>query len=256
MRSFEPAVDGYDVLGVRISAVNPLKAEAVIAGMIARRAKGYVCVAPVATVMACQKDPDYRALVNNATMVTPDGAPIAWLGRLVGHQDVRRTYGPGLMEQLCDHGRALGWRHFFYGGTPEACTQLERLLKARFPGIDIVGKLSPPYTPQAMPLAVDVARLINAAKPDIIWVGLGAPKQDFWNVINRPVLEAPVLVGIGAAFDFISGLKPQAPGWMGSMGLEWLFRLGCEPRRLWRRYLIGNTVFVWLLVKSIFRRGR
>ncbi|MEI8012252.1 MAG: WecB/TagA/CpsF family glycosyltransferase [Candidatus Omnitrophota bacterium] len=246
----------YDVLGVKISAVNPGKAEDVIAGMIAQSQKGYVCVAPVSTIMDCRRDADYCQVINHAAMVTPDGAPVAWLGRLAGHKEVSRTYGPELMERLCDHGRALGWRHFFYGGTTEACDRLAAVLIARFPGLDIVGKLSPPYMAKAGHADPDVVRFINAAKPDIIWVGLGAPKQDFWNAINRQALEAPVLIGIGAAFDFIAGTKPRAPRWMGKLGLEWLFRLCCEPRRLWRRYLVGNTLFVWLIVKSFLRGAK
>ncbi|MBF0331767.1 MAG: WecB/TagA/CpsF family glycosyltransferase [Candidatus Omnitrophica bacterium] len=246
-------VETYDVLGVKVSVLNPDKAEHVIKGMIAHREKGYVCVAPVSMIMDCQADPAYLDIVNKADLVTPDGAPVAWLGQINGHKDVARTYGPGLMEQLCDHGRVLQWKHFFYGATPDVCDRLERSLKQRFPGLNVVGKLSPPFLPQAARLTDEVAVLINAAKPDIIWVGLGAPKQDFWNVLNRSVLDAPVLIGIGAAFDFLSGVKPQAPRWMQTVGLEWLFRLGCEPRRLWRRYLIGNTLFVWLLVKSCFR---
>ncbi len=245
-------IETYDVLGVKISALNLDKAEQAVASMIAGREKGYVCVAPVSTVMDCRKDPAYREIVGKASLVTPDGAPVAWLGRMAGHKDVRRTYGPDLMERLCDRGRAFGWRHFFYGGTTQACDKLERVLKAKVPGLDIVGKLSPPYMARAGHAEADVVRFINAARPDIIWVGLGAPKQDFWSAINRDALDAPVLIGIGAAFDFLSGMKPQAPRWMQGAGLEWLFRLCCEPRRLWRRYLLGNTLFVWLLVKERF----
>jgi N-acetylglucosaminyldiphosphoundecaprenol N-acetyl-beta-D-mannosaminyltransferase len=124
---------------------------------------------------------------------------------------------------------------------------LERSLKAKFPGLNVVGTLSPPFAPQALPLDADTAARINAAGADIIWVGLGSPKQDVWNALNRAALNAPVLIGIGAAFDFLSGMKPQAPEWMQALGLEWLFRLWCEPRRLWRRYLIGNAHFIWLL---------
>ncbi|MFH0754697.1 MAG: WecB/TagA/CpsF family glycosyltransferase [Candidatus Omnitrophota bacterium] len=243
----------FDVLGVKISAINLSIAERVIREMIGQRQKGYVCVAPVSMVMDCQQNPAYLDLVNRADLVTPDGMPIAWLGRWAGHKDVARTYGPDLMELLCDHGRGLQWKHFFYGATPDVCDRLERSLKLKYPGLNVVGKISPPFTPQAMRLSDETAALINAARPDIIWVGLGAPKQDFWSVINRPLLSAPVLVGIGAAFDFLSGVKPQAPGWMQKAGLEWLFRLSCEPGRLWRRYLIGNTHFLWLLFKNLFR---
>jgi N-acetylglucosaminyldiphosphoundecaprenol N-acetyl-beta-D-mannosaminyltransferase len=152
------------------------------------------------------------------------------------------------MQRVCDHGRIRGWKHFFYGGTPEVCDKLEHCLKAKFPGLNVVGKFAPPFLPQAQKVPDQLARSINEAKPDIVWIGLGAPKQDLWSALNRDVLDAPVLIGIGAAFDFLSGMKPQAPRWMQNMGLEWLFRLCCEPRRLWRRYLIGNAQFVWLLL--------
>ncbi len=247
-------VETYDVLGVKVSVLNLDRAESVITDMISRRKKGYVCVAPVSMVMDCQEDPVYRQIVNSADLVTPDGMPIAWLGRCAGHKEVRRTYGPDLMEQLCDHGRAKGFKHFFYGATPEICDKLELSLKARFPGLNVVGKFAPPFMRQAERLSVDLLRQINGAAPDIIWVGLGAPKQDYWNVLNRSALEAPVLIGIGAAFDFLSGVKPQAPRWVQSLGLEWLFRLCSEPRRLWRRYLIGNTHFLWLLFLSALRK--
>ncbi len=247
-------VETYDVLGVKISALNPARAEEVVADMIAHRDKGYVCVAPVSTVMDCQRDPAYRQIVNNADLVTPDGVPIAWLGRMAGHRAVARTYGAELMERFCDHGRARGWKHFFYGATPEVCDKLERCLKERFPGLNVVGKFAPAFVPQAGPLDQALLAKINAAGPDIIWVGLGAPKQDFWNVLNRTALDAPVLIGIGAAFDFLAGVKPRAPRWMQVLGLEWLFRLGCEPRRLWRRYLIGNTQFLGLLFINIFKK--
>ena len=244
----------YDVLGVKISAVNPQKAEEIVSDMIARRSKGYVCVAPVSTVMDCQKDPVYHQLVNNADLVTPDGAPIAWLGRLAGRKDVARTYGAEFMERLCDHGRPLGWKHFFYGATPEVCDKLEHCLKEKFPGLNVVGKFAPPFMPRAERLDQELVKRINASQADIIWVGLGAPKQDYWNVLNRLALDAPVLIGIGAAFDFIAGVKPRAPRWMQVLGFEWLFRLCCEPRRLWRRYLIGNTQFLGLLFINCFKR--
>ena len=212
-------------------------------------------MAPVATVMDCQDDPAYRSVINAADLVTPDGVPIAWLGRRAGHSAVARTYGPDLMQRLCDHGRSRGWKHFFYGATPAICDKLEARLKAKFPGLNVAGKMSPPFMPKAGRIPADEIRRINAAGADIIWVALGAPKQDFWCDLNRRALDAPVLIGIGAAFDFLSGVKAQAPRWVQRCGLEWLFRLCCEPRRLWRRYLIGNARFVGLLLKQGIRKS-
>ncbi|NTV28936.1 MAG: WecB/TagA/CpsF family glycosyltransferase [Candidatus Omnitrophica bacterium] len=247
----------FDVLGVGISALNLDKAARIIGEMIAGRQKGYVCVAPVSTVVDARRSANYREIVNGADLVTPDGMPLVWLGRRQGHRDVQRTYGPDLMMTLCDVGQARGWRHFFYGGTAEVCDKLSRRLKARFPDMQIAGTIAPPYMPKAERLSDDVVAAINAARPDILWVGLGSPKQDYWLVLNREVLNVPVMIGIGAAFDFHAGIKPQAPLWMQRSGLEWLFRLSCEPGRLWRRYLIGNSLFIWwLLCDALFRRSK
>ncbi|MBF0619121.1 MAG: WecB/TagA/CpsF family glycosyltransferase [Candidatus Omnitrophica bacterium] len=251
----------YDVLGVHISAVDPERAAMNMCELVKERAKGYVCVAPVSTIVDAKKDPGYCEVVNAAAMVTPDGAPVAWLGLVKGFKEVRRTYGPEMMLRVCNAGQALGIRHFFYGATEAVCAKLVERLTGRFPGILVVGVYAPPFTPKASLLTPEVARMINEAKPDIVWVGLGAPKQDIWMALNRSALDAPVLVGIGAAFDFHAGVKPQAPQWMGRAGLEWLFRLCSEPHRLWKRYLIGNTLFIyWIIVDAIatcfMRRSR
>ncbi|MBF0386314.1 MAG: WecB/TagA/CpsF family glycosyltransferase [Candidatus Omnitrophica bacterium] len=245
----------YSVLDIQVSAVNPDLAFSVIRDLVASRAKAYVCVAPVSTIVDARRDPQYRAVVNAAAMVTPDGAPVAWLGRWHGHKSVRRTYGPDLMLQVCAEGRAQGFRHFFYGASAPVCDRLEHNLRSRFPGIHIAGKIAPPYISKAAVLADAVIKEINAARPDVLWVGLGSPKQDLWMALNRAALDVPVMIGIGAAFDFIAGEKPQAPGWMRACALEWLFRLCCEPRRLWKRYLLGNTLFIfWLIKDAVFKR--
>lgn len=250
----------FELLDVKISAVNLDLAGKKIASWIKERYKGYVCVAPVSTVVDARRSPEYRDIVNRAEMVTPDGMPVAWLGRSKGFSEVDRTYGPDLMLKLCEMGQRPGWRHFFYGGTDEVCDKLVRSLKERFPEMIVAGTFAPPYMPKAEQLGEDLAGRINVARPDILWVGLGSPKQDYWMAINRQVLEVPVMIGIGAAFDFHAGCKPQAPYWMQRSGLEWLFRLCCEPRRLWRRYLVGNFLFVfWILtdpLKRLFQRTR
>ncbi|MBF0594470.1 MAG: WecB/TagA/CpsF family glycosyltransferase [Candidatus Omnitrophica bacterium] len=245
----------YPVLDVCISAVNGDLAFAAIRDMVSSRTKGYVCVAPVSTIVDARVDVNYRDIVNKAAMVTPDGMPVALLGRLQGFKDVRRTYGPDLMLKTCDEGRAQGFRHFFYGATRDVCDRLEHNLKVKFPGIIVVGKIAPPYERNVRPLEADVIEQINAVKPDILWVGLGSPKQDLWMSLNRAVLDVPVMIGIGAAFDFHAGVKPQAPRWMQVCALEWFFRLCSEPRRLWKRYLVGNFLFLfWLIRKALFRK--
>ncbi len=234
-----------DLLGVRVSDTNIPQAVATIDSWIKKRLKTYVCVAPVSTLVDCQKDGDYKTVVNRAGMVTPDGMPVVWLGKSKGSKIIARTYGPDLLTAVCQYGTDVGYRHFFYGSTPETLDRLEKKLSEKAPGLNVVGKISPDYKTRASVEGRDVIDRINQAKPDILWVGLGSPKQDFWMSLNRPSLDVPVIIGVGAAFDFLSGVKPQAPRWMQRSGLEWVFRLCSEPRRLWRRYLIGNSAFVY-----------
>ncbi len=237
-----------DILGVDVSAINMAMALGIIEGWIARRESHYVCVTGVHGVMESQRDGALRRIHNQAGLVTPDGMPLVWLSRLKGFRHVDRVYGPDLMLALCERSAATGYRHFFYGGAAGVPQQLADVLQKRFPGLRVVGTYSPPFRPLSPEEDEQVVRMINAADPDIVWVGLGSPKQEYWMAEHRARLAAPVLIGVGAAFDFLTGRKPQAPCWMQRAGLEWLFRLLTEPRRLWRRYLINNPLFVALVV--------
>jgi len=237
-----------NILGVGISAITMQTALAVIDGWIARREPHYVCVATVHGVMECQRDPALRRIYNRSGLTTPDGMPLVWLSRLSGFPSVERVYGPDLLLALCEHGLDRGYRHFFYGGEPGVAEALAARLRARFPGLQIVGTYTPPFRPLTPAEDAAVVATINAAGPDIVWVGLSTPKQDRWMAEHVGRLTAPVLIGVGAAFDFHSGRKRQAPRWMQRSGLEWLFRLSQEPRRLWRRYLIYNPLFVALVL--------
>jgi len=154
------------------------------------------------------------------------------------------------MIALCGQGQKKGYKHFLYGGSKSTCSLLKTVLKRRFPDIDIVGEYAPPFRPQHVQEDAKVVDEINRLSPDVLWVGLGSPKQDYWMYHHRDKLNVPVMVGVGAAFDFIAGTKKQAPVWMRKLGLEWLFRLCSEPKRLWKRYLIGNAHFIYLLIKS------
>ncbi len=243
-----------DILGVQIDATNLNLACQTIESWVRDRKKSYICVAPVSTVMECQKDEHYRKIVNKAQMITPDGMPIVWLGRLAGNTTIERTYGPDLMLAMCRICAENGFKIFLYGGTQETCQQLELNLLAKFPKLNIVGLFSPPFRPLSDEENQRMIQEINKMNPDILWVGLGSPKQDIWMYTNRDKLDVPVMVGVGAAFDFLSGNKIQAPRWIQRSGLEWLFRLCCEPRRLWRRYLIGNPMFLCLLLKDCLRK--
>jgi len=233
------------VLGVGVDPVNQASAVAVIDRWIATRDRHYVCVSGIHGVMESQRDERLRAIHNRAGLVVPDGMPLVWLSRLHGYDEAARVYGPDLLLACCDRSRQTGYRHYFYGGAPGVPDRLIARLEARFPGLPIAGGFSPPFRAMEPDEDRAVVERINAARPDIVWVGLSTPKQERWMAEHRDELEAPVLVGVGAAFDFHAGLKRQAPRWMQRSGLEWMFRLGTEPRRLWRRYLRNNPVFVW-----------
>lgn len=237
-----------NILGLRVSAVTVQDVLKTIDGWIARREQQYVCVSNVHSVMESWDDPALRRIHNEAGLVTPDGMPLVWVSRLWGQRHVRRVYGPDLMLALCAHGVRRGYRHFLYGGGDGVAERLAAQLQDRFPGLDIVGTYTPPFRPLTPDEDTAVVAQINAAQPDVVWVGLGMPKQERWMHDHVGQLTAPTLIGVGAAFDFHAGLKPQAPRWMQRAGLEWLFRLATEPRRLWKRYLHHNPRFVWFVL--------
>jgi N-acetylglucosaminyldiphosphoundecaprenol N-acetyl-beta-D-mannosaminyltransferase len=249
-RSRGADVPRFPVLNVGISAVTMAQATDVIARWIERRERHYVCVCASDAILNCHDDPAQAAIVNRAGLVAPDGMPLVWLGKLRGHA-LSRVYGPDLMLRVCERGQGPGWRHFLYGSTPDVLTDLATRLRAKFSDIRIVGSHSPPFRALTAAEEVSVADAINRAAPDLVWVGLGSPKQERWVGQFRPRLEAPVLLAVGAALAFHSGRLRQAPRWMMGCGLEWLFRLGMEPRRLWRRYLLGNPRFAGLVAKQL-----
>ena len=238
--------DRVNVLGVGVSLVNMDSALDEIDRFIRSRQRTYVCVCSVHGVMECQRSEELRRIFNAAGMVTPDGMPLVWLAR---GQDARvnRVYGPDLM--LAEFHRSVtgGYRHFLYGGGPGVSSRLAAAMRERFPGMNVAGTMEPPFAPLDELASPETAAAINSAKPDVVWVGISSPKQERWMARMRPLLDAPVLIGVGAAFDFHSGMVRQAPRWMQRSGLEWLFRLVTEPRRLWRRYLVNNPWFVWAL---------
>ena len=233
-----------NILGVGISAINLQQAVRQVDDWIARRSAQYVNVCTVHTVMECQNDLRLRQLVNESGMATPDGMPLVWLGQVHGYREAGRVYGPDLMLAICDESQSTGRRHFFYGGAPGVAERLADQLKARYPALVIAGIYCPPFRPPDVDEDQEVLDAINRASPDIVWVGLGTPKQDYWVARHRGRLTAPVLIAVGAAFDFHVGLLRQAPRWMQRNGLEWLFRLIQEPRRLAFRYLVYNPLFV------------
>lgn len=244
-----------DVLGVRVAAQTLEEAVDRIAGWIERREPTYVCVTGVHGVIESQDDDELRRIHKAAGMVTTDGMPLVWISRrrVPPGTPVERVYGPDLMLAAFARSEATGWRHFLYGSTPETLERLRANLAARFPGACIAGALSPPFRPLSAEEDTAISRRIAEADPDIVWVGLSTPKQERWMAAHVGRVGAPVLVGVGAAFDFHAGVKRQAPRWVQRCGLEWAFRMATEPRRLAARYLRNNPRFVWLLLRESTR---
>jgi N-acetylglucosaminyldiphosphoundecaprenol N-acetyl-beta-D-mannosaminyltransferase len=234
----------FKVLGVRVDAVQIPAVVSLMERWIQERAAGhYIAVTGMHGVMEAQQDPGFRSVLEAADLVVPDGMPLVWLGRWQGCALRRRVYGPELMETFCRSTGPL-YRHFFYGGGPGVAQRVADVLKQRY-GVNAVGTYFPPFRPLTDEENGQVGRQIQAAAPDVVWVGLSTPKQERWMCEQRRRLTVPLMVGVGAAFDFIAGTAKQSPAWMRENGLEWLFRLTHEPRRLWRRYLINGSKFVW-----------
>jgi N-acetylglucosaminyldiphosphoundecaprenol N-acetyl-beta-D-mannosaminyltransferase len=225
--------------------------------MIAAGGRGYVTAAAVNLVMSANEDPEARAAVLGATLAVPDGQPLVWALQALGHRDATRVYGPDLMVRFCARAARSGTPIYLYGGrTPAALELLERRLLERFPGLRIVGGFSPPFRPLGADEQDRAVAEINASGAAVVWVGTGQPKQEKWMLQMRPRLSAPLLVGVGAAFDFHAGLVSQAPPWMQRAGLEWVYRLAREPRRLWRRYARYNPRFLAGFLRQYLRHRR
>jgi N-acetylglucosaminyldiphosphoundecaprenol N-acetyl-beta-D-mannosaminyltransferase len=238
-------VGAQPVLGVPLALIDYERTLDWIDAAVASRSRSYVCVAAVHTVMACGEDPELRAAVLGSDFTVPDGQPLVWALNLLGHRLSARVYGPTLMERACERAARTGTRFYLYGGRDrEALARLAENLRRRYPGLRIAGGHAPPFRPLTAEEEAAVVADIDGSGADVVWVGIGVPKQEKWMARMRERLEAPVLIGVGAAFDFHAGLVPQAPGTLQRLGLEWLFRLAQEPRRLWRRYLRYNPRFL------------
>jgi N-acetylglucosaminyldiphosphoundecaprenol N-acetyl-beta-D-mannosaminyltransferase len=201
--------------------------------------------------MESHDDERIRAVHNRAFLCSPDGMPMVWLGRLRGFRNMGRVYGPDLMLDVCARSPEQGFRHFFYGGAPGVAEQLKLRLTERFPGLNVVGIYSPPFRPLNAEEVRVLQEQVAAARPDVLWVGLSTPKQEQFMAEYLPRLEVTLMIGVGAAFDFHTGRVKQAPRWMQNSGLEWLYRLRQEPRRLWRRYLRNNPRFTALAITQL-----
>ena len=233
-----------NVLGVGISALNLDLAVARVTEALEQKRKGYICVTGVHGVSEAQTDPAFRSILNHSFLNTPDGMPMVWMGKIQGFGDMGRVYGPDLMLRISELSQKRGFTHFFYGGGPGVAEELKQKLESRFPGIRIVGVYTPPFRPLTEAEEADLTRMVSQLKPDMIWVGLSTPKQEKFMAGHWERLEATLFFGVGAAFDFHAGRVRQAPRWMQRSGLEWLFRLCSEPRRLWKRYFKNNPLFI------------
>ncbi len=234
-----------NVLGVPLGLTDYEDTLDWIDAMAAADSRGYVCVCNVHAVMASAEDPALREALMNSSINVPDGQPLVWAMTALGHPLDDRVYGPELMARSCARSATSGQRLYLYGGRNQgALVQLALNLRQRYPGVKIVGGYSPPHRRLSDDERDAVVHEINASRADVVWVGIGVPKQEKWMAEMRPHLNSPVLIGVGAAFDFHAGLVPQAPSWMQKLGLEWAYRLAHEPRRLWRRYTRYNPRFV------------
>jgi N-acetylglucosaminyldiphosphoundecaprenol N-acetyl-beta-D-mannosaminyltransferase len=240
-----------NVLGVGISVLNLSTALAAIAEAVQTRRKGYICVRDAHGVMLAQTDAAFRKILNEAFLCTPDGMPMVWMGKLHGHREMNRVYGPDLMLEVCEWSEKNPCRHFFFGGVPGVAEELRDKLTARFPKLQVVGCYTPPFRPLNAVEEKELEEMTRSARPDILWVGLSTPKQEKFMVEFLPKLDVTLMIGVGAAFDFHAGRVRQAPRWMQRNGLEWLFRMACEPRRLGKRYLKNNPLFAWKIAGQL-----
>ena len=243
-RTFPALSDRVNILGVGATPQDLNSAVTTLDRWRAERRQEYVCVVSVHGLVVAQRDPVIRHALNHCGMATEDGMPLVWWSRLAGFREARRVCGSDLLDEVCAFGVPRKFRHYFYGASPKVLEQLIDRLQKRHPGLCVAGYRSPPFRPLTPAEdAADIAA-INEAEPDFVWVGLGMPKQEKWMVEHLGKINATALIGVGAAFDFHAGTKPRAPVWMQHAGLEWLFRLLTEPRRLAHRYLIDNSLFI------------
>jgi N-acetylglucosaminyldiphosphoundecaprenol N-acetyl-beta-D-mannosaminyltransferase len=241
------------VIGAAIDVLDWSIALERIGAWAAARQSRYVCIVNAHSVVTASRDTAFGAAIAQADMATPDGAPVAWMLRRLGHRTQRAVSGPDLMLRYCEHAAASGEAIFLLGGQEGTLAKLQAALTRRYPGLVIAGAISPPFRPLSAREDEEIVAAINASGAGTVWVGLGCPKQELWMAAHRGRVSA-VMLGVGAAFDFHAGTITRAPLWMRNAGLEWLHRLASEPRRLWRRYLVTNSLFIAGAFAQLARR--
>lgn len=245
-----------NILGVEISIISLEQAVKNIERFVTSGGYHYICASNVHTVVMSQRDSEFRRITNEADIVIPDGMPLVWAARLLGYSQPERVDGPTLMLELCKRGIVTDYSHFFHGGRDGVPESLAESLTTCFPGLKVAGCYSPPFRALTCKEEKQVVKMINESGADILWVGLGAPKQEYWMARHLGRISTPVMIGVGAAFDFHSGTVKRAPRWMQKWSLEWLFRLLQDPQRLLKRYLVSNTVFIIKFAMQFFGLSR
>lgn len=233
-----------DIMGVRIAAINMEWLLDFTGRHIAQLSGDYMCVSNVHTTVTAYEDAIYCGIQNGGIMAIPDGGPLSSIGRKRGYPEMGRTTGPSYLEEILKISAEKGWRHYFYGGTEETLQKLDCVLKQEYPDVQIAGMYSPPFRPLTEEEDACIIRNINETNPDFVWVGLGAPKQEIWMAAHQGKVKG-LMVGVGAAFDYLAGNIERAPQWMQKCNLEWFYRLVQDPKRLFKRYLYTNTKFIW-----------
>jgi N-acetylglucosaminyldiphosphoundecaprenol N-acetyl-beta-D-mannosaminyltransferase len=234
-----------DVLGVKVSAINLEQAVNLAEQRVAAGKPGYICLTGVHGVMEAQSDVDLRLILNNAVINAPDGMPMTWVGWLQGFDYMDRVYGPEFMTTMCQLSVERSYRNFLYGGKPGVAQLLSNTLQARFPGLQVVGTYTPPFRDLTLEEEKEVIAQVHESRAQIVWVGLSTPKQEKFMAQYVDALQVPLLIGVGAAFDYHTGHIRDCSMWVKRAGLQWLHRLFQDPQRLWKRYLLNNPVFLW-----------
>lgn len=234
-----------NILGSRVDAITMQDAVATTQQALAEKSKGYICVTGVHGIMEARRDRKLSRIFDHAMMVVPDGMPTVWVGHLQGHRHMERVAGPDLMLEIFKRAEFRDVTHFFYGGKEGIADELSAGMKQRFPWLRILGSYTPPYRELSNEEEAELVRQVHVLKPDIIWVGISTPRQEEFMTHLLPKLSTTLMFGVGAAFDFHTGRIKDSPAWVKRAGLQWLHRVIQDPRRLWKRYLINNSAFLW-----------
>ena len=241
-----------NILSVGISITSMSEVLAIIESLIKQGERNYVCVTGVHGVMECQKNERLRQIHNASGLTVPDGMPLVWIGRLNGFKNISRVYGPDLMLKIFKLSQRKGYTHFLYGGNIGVAEKLQRILEKKFPGIHIVGTYTPPFRSLNKQETKELQEQVSQLKPDLFWVGMSTPKQEKFMADYIHKLDTKVMIGVGAAFDIHAGIIKDAPRLFKIIGMQWFYRLCQEPKRLWRRYLYNNPVFVYKYLMQLF----